>query len=233
MVTFPNKGKIERLELKKEKYTIDTSGKEVVVIILSGGFGIENDFLSRFSVFTESAQGFYTANNGICEIDVPEKAEICLIEAPSDVFVPISFLDTKEFNVGSAGEDNFHRKVVTIISNKNGVKNLIIGETFKKSGNWSSWPPHKHDRFVENQESKQEEVYIYKFKEPSGFGIQLLYEQNIEDAAAHIVTNNQEIKIEKGYHPVVASPSSNMYYLWALFGDNSFFKTFDDQRFVK
>ena len=233
MVTFPNKGKIERLELKNEKYAINTFGKEVVVIVLSGGFVIENSLLSRFNVFTENVQGFYAANDGIYEMDIPDEAEICLIEAMSDVSVPMSFLNTRDFDVRSAGEDNYHRKVVTVVNNKNGLKNLIIGETFKKSGNWSSWPPHKHDRFVKNQESKQEEIYIYKFKEPSGFGIQLLYEQNIEDAAAHIVTNNQEIKIEKGYHPVVASPSSNMYYLWALFGDNSFFKTFDDQRFAK
>ena len=82
------------------------------------------------------------------------------------------------------------------------------------------------------KESCQQEAYIYKFKDGRGYGIQLIYEDNVENADIQIVTNNREVKIKKGYHPVVSSPVSEMYYLWALFGDNSFFKTYTDLEYA-
>ena len=78
-------------------------------------------------------------------------------------------------------------------------------------------------RLLKIGESSQKEVYLYKFENSFGFGIQLVYSENVQDARAHIVKNNEEVIIEKGYHPVVSSPYSSMYYLWALFGDNKFF----------
>ena len=52
----------------------------------------------------------------------------------------------------------------------------------------------------------------------------MIYTQDVADAKVQVVKNNDAINIDKGYHPVVASPHSSMYYLWALFGNNSFFK---------
>ena len=109
-----------------------------------------------------------------------------------------------------------------------GFKKLIIGETTKDAGNWSSWPPHKHDTYMTDAQSQQKEIYLYKFSKPNGFGIQLIYKDDVVDAKSSIVLENSERKIESGYHPVVAAPDSKMYYLWSLFGNNDFFKVYTD-----
>jgi 5-deoxy-glucuronate isomerase len=248
MVIFSGKEKLARIELTKQLYSIDTSGKEVVVVLLSGAFRVGDDDFSRESVFLDPAQGFSASNTGIYNLEVEEYAEICVIENESKYYThaidPLSFahientvplvkIDTSASKIKNVGHDNFLRKVTTLVDKETGLERLIVGETIKQKGNWSSWPPHKHDTYTPEEESEQREVYMYKFDNPSGFGIQVLYDQDIEDSKVQIVTNNREVKIEKGYHPVVSSPHSAMYYLWALFGDNSFFRAREDMVYAK
>jgi 5-deoxy-glucuronate isomerase len=231
LVTFPNQGKIKRLELHGQTCMLDTTNKEMVVVLLSGCFTLGDKKFSRVNVFSDPASGFIASNQGALEINVEQMAEICIIESKSNTPIPLQIIEkTKARTVGS---DNFMRDVFTLVDNDNGLQGLIVGETFKKPGNWSSWPPHKHDTYQEDTESEQQEVYLYKFEKSNGYGLQMIYEGDISDANVEVVTNNQEVKIQRGYHPVVASPSSGMYYLWALFGSNKMFKTSDDPRFSK
>lgn len=223
MVTFPNNSKVERHELSNQNYKIDTTEKEVVVVLLSGDFHINDEYYSRKNVFIDEPKGFYIANGGTCELSVPKFAEVCIVEHSSSKKIALTPIDPVRMQTKLAGFDNFQRRVCTIVDKSSDLENVIIGETFKPRGNWSSWPPHKHDTYTPELESMQKEVYLYKFSNTSGFGLQLLYDTTLEDATVKIVRHNQEVKIDKGYHPVVAAPYADMYYLWVLFGDNKFF----------
>ena len=84
---------------------------------------------------------------------------------------------------------------------------LICGETINPPGGWSSWPPHRHEH---------EEIYLYRFSDPDGFGVQMVYEGDPGEPS--IVRDGHVERIRGTYHPVVASPKSSMLYLWALAG---------------
>jgi 5-deoxy-glucuronate isomerase len=224
MVSFSNKDRLERLEIYDRTHQLDTNNKEIVVILLSGSFETQGCLFYREGVFSENPQGFYVSNFGVCEIVVSDFAEICVIESESTKTIPFTMIENKNTTTIQSGKDSYCREVTTILDGTCELENLIVGETFKNGGSWSSWPPHKHDTNIPEKESKQKEIYLYKFKKPNGYGVQITYSENIKDANTYIVTDNDELKIENGYHPVVASPYSEMYYLWALFGDNSFFK---------
>ena len=84
---------------------------------------------------------------------------------------------------------------------------IIAGETLNPPGGWSSYPPHRHEH---------EEVYLYRFDRPDGFGVQVRYDG--EDQQAVVVRDGHVERIASGYHPVVAAPHATMYYLWALAG---------------
>ena len=84
---------------------------------------------------------------------------------------------------------------------------LICGETINPPGGWSSWPPHRHEH---------EEIYLYRFADPDGFGVQMVYEGDPGEPS--IVRDRHIERIRGTYHPVVASPKSSMLYLWALAG---------------
>ena len=69
-------------------------------------------------------------------------------------------------------------------------------------------PPH---------EVQLEEVYLFKLAPEGGFGIQLLYDGDRQDA--FVVRDNGVAAIKSGYHPVVGAPGYSLYYLWVMAGN--------------
>ena len=98
---------------------------------------------------------------------------------------------------------------------------LICGETINPPGGWSSWPPHRHEH---------EEVYLYRFSHPDGFGVQMTYERDPGEPA--IVRDGHVERIRGTYHPVVASPKSSMLYVWALAGEATTLTPEPDPRYT-
>ena len=236
MASIPS---VNRLEITSDTILLDTKDKEIIVILLSGEFKVKQNYFYRKNVFDAEPQGFFVSNDGKHKIIVEKYAEFCIISNKSNLSavalsplsaafirdsIPLTVINSVNVVVKQAGEGNFSRKVKTIVQHDSGLKNLIVGETIKPPGNWSSWPPHKHDSYEPDKESQQKEIYLYKFEKEVGFGIQMIYTQDPMGAKVKVVKNNDMVNIEKGYHPVVASPYSSMYYLWVLFGNNSFFK---------
>jgi 5-deoxy-glucuronate isomerase len=97
---------------------------------------------------------------------------------------------------------------------------LIVGETLNPPGGWSSWPPHQHDH---------EEIYLYRFDPPHGFGVHVAYDERGDRPV--VVRDGSIQRINGGWHPVVAAPGFTMYYLWALAGDTDTVDTRTDPRY--
>ena len=85
---------------------------------------------------------------------------------------------------------------------------LIVGETLNPPGLWSSYPPHRHEH---------EEIYLYRFDPPDGFGMQMRSESDADERGV-VVRDGRIERITSGWHPVVAAPDARLYYLWALAG---------------
>ena len=151
MVTLTNSGKIERVELSKD-FILNTDGREVVVILLSGQMTVCDRHYKRENVFTNRhGNGFYVANCGSIKIKVTNRAEVCIVQYDSSSTVSLNTFNKETSMWRDVGEKNFKRTVHTLVDNKSGLKKLIIGETFKDCGMWSSWPPHKHDTIIEDR----------------------------------------------------------------------------------
>ncbi len=90
-------------------------------------------------------------------------------------------------------------------------------EVLTPSGNWSSWPPHKHDTDDMPREAVLEEVYHYRFRRSEAWGIQRLYGGAADGLWA--VRDGETVIVRDGYHPFVASHGDDAYYLNALAGD--------------
>jgi len=94
---------------------------------------------------------------------------------------------------------------------------LIVGETLNPPGLWSSYPPHRHEH---------EEIYLYRFDPPDGFGMQMRSESDADERGV-VVRDGRIERITSGWHPVVAAPGATLYYLWALAGADSLETEFD------
>lgn len=95
---------------------------------------------------------------------------------------------------------------------------LLIGETVAEPGNWSSYPPHKHDKSIPGQESRHEECYLHHFEPKKSWGFQGIFspERNVEEA--YFIRDGDVFVIPFGYHPVVPEPGARHHYLWVLSG---------------
>ena len=123
-----------------------------------------------------------------------------------------------EIGIEFRGGDNASRQINSILPPGSACSKLVCVEVYTPSGNWSSFPAHKHDnREVDENgnvtEAELVEVYFYKFDKPQGFALQKVYTDDRslnEIAEAHM---NDAVLVPKGYHPVSAGHGYNMYYL--------------------
>jgi hypothetical protein len=94
--------------------------------------------------------------------------------------------------------------VRTILGPEHAAVRLLLGETINPPGNWSSYPPHRHDRHDPPREVNLEEVYLFKVDPPGGFGVQIRYDLGGAEEA-FLVRDDDIAVIRAGFHPVVAA----------------------------
>ena len=103
------------------------------------------------------------------------------------------------------------REVMFTLAPQDKASRLLCGLTWGGEGAWTSWPPHQHEKDLE-------EVYCY-FDMPApkfGFHISYLNSGDVEDIVTHTVRTGTCVQAPCGYHPTVASPGSRNIYLWVL-----------------
>jgi 5-deoxy-glucuronate isomerase len=94
---------------------------------------------------------------------------------------------------------------------------LIAVEVITPGGNWSSYPPHKHDEHTE-RERPLEEIYYFEI-DRNGFGYQRVYSSAQEIDILKEVRSGDHVLIPYGYHgPSMAAPGYHMYYLNVMAG---------------
>ncbi|MCX6914962.1 MAG: 5-deoxy-glucuronate isomerase [Verrucomicrobia bacterium] len=101
-------------------------------------------------------------------------------------------------------------------------------EVYTPSGNWSSYPPHKHDVHNPPDEVDLEEIYYYRIDRPEGYAIQRVYTSDRRLDATLTVRDGEMVLIPEGYHPVVAAHGYNVYYLNVLAGSARSMAASDD-----
>ncbi len=147
-------------------------------------------------------------------------ASLAIVSAPLDgAAAPAEarIISPADQRIAEVGEGNWQRTVRTILGPEHHAGRLLLGETINPPGNWSSYPPHKHDTQEPPREVKLEEVYLFKVDPPGGFGVQLRY--GPEGASSFSVHDGDAVAIRSGYHPVVAAAGYRLYYLWAMAGE--------------
>jgi 5-deoxy-glucuronate isomerase len=153
-----------------------------------------------------------------------------LVLAPARADLPARLVTPPDVEVRTVGKDNWQRTVATAIGDNVEADRLLLGETVNPAGNWSSSPPHKHDR-RDGDEVALEEVYYYQLDPPQGFGLQRIYTPPSDPApfdVTYAVRHGDAIALPRGYHPVVAAPGYRLYYLWALAGEERRYGAWSD-----
>jgi len=128
------------------------------------------------------------------------------------------------------GGGNATRQIVDILPPAFAADRLMLCEVFTPGGNWSSYPPHKHDTDNPPGEVDLEEVYYYRFRHRDGYGFQRVYNGRRDDTLR--VTDGDIVAIRDGYHPFVTAYGYDAYYLNVLAGERRSMAASDDPHYA-
>jgi 5-deoxy-glucuronate isomerase len=126
------------------------------------------------------------------------------------------------------GAGNATRQVNNIMMPGFPADRLLICEVFTPNGNWSGWPPHKHDVDDPPREAVLEETYYYQISRPEGWAIQRVYHRDGSRDLILPVGHGDLLSVDQGYHPFASTQGYDAYYLNALAGDRRTMANTDD-----
>ncbi|GGW29126.1 5-deoxy-glucuronate isomerase [Arenibacter certesii] len=219
-----------RLMNKGETWQHDTQDNEMVIVLLSGNFKVESDQGNwetkngRKDVFSGVAHTLYLSRNTKFTLTATSNTlDIAYGWCKTTEDFPAQFVTPEETPVVIFGGDNATRQFNDLVPPGFGCSKIVVREVYTPSGNWSSFPAHKHDeRKVDDQgkvlEPIQEETYFYKFQKPEAYAIQQVYTKDRSLDEIVRARHNDVVMIPKGFHPVVAEHGFHCYYLNFLAG---------------
>ena len=220
-----------------EKYTGDSGERELLAVLLGGKATFEvggkhfEKVGGRPNVFNGKPYSVYIPAKTKFNITAESNVEIAMPSAPSDLAVEPYLVEPGKIINGIWGAANFKRyyhQILTLASQPElPAQRLIVGETFTPSGNWSTYPPHKHQVDDLPREAFHEEMYFFKVNPADGFGLCHYYNDEGEEEN-FTVRNNSIHMMPRGYHTVVSAPGYTTYYLWFLAGTQRIQATVDD-----
>lgn len=226
-----------------EKETIDSGETELLILPLNGGceVQIENKnypIQGRKSVFDGITDYLYIPRNTQFVISSKVGGRFALPAAKATRDLPVRYCPASEVITMLRGAGACSRQVANYsMGNAVEVSHLLVTEVITPGGNWSSYPPHKHDEHNE-EERPLEEIYYYQIKAAKngskGMGIQRIYPSPGKEIDVCAEIHDRDVVIMPyGYHgPSVAAPGYDLYYLNVMAGpaeDASWLVTHDPE----
>jgi 5-deoxy-glucuronate isomerase len=146
--------------------------------------------------------------------------EIAECRVPSNANLEPKLITPSDVVSSLRGGGNASRQIIDIITPAFAADKLMVIEVYTPGGNWSSYPPHKHDLHNPPAEVDLDEIYYYRIRHPEGFALQHLYAGKHGDDQTLKTKNGDTVLVHSGYHPVVAGPGYDVYYLNFLAGSD-------------
>lgn len=198
-------------------------GEETACVLLSGTCAVDwragrQEIGRRTSVFDGLPYALYVAPGDRARFTATSICEIAECHVPSQSGFPSRLVMPKDVIVSLRGGGNASRQIVDIIRPDFPADRLIAIEVYTPGGNWSSYPPHKHDVHNPPHEVDLDEIYYYRMHRPGAFAHQRLYKPDGTRDTVVTTRDGDAVLIRDGYHPVVAGPGYDLYYLNFLAG---------------
>jgi 5-deoxy-glucuronate isomerase len=206
-----------------------TGDEEMLVLPLSGGCDVTCDderitLTGRRSVFSRVTDFAYVPRDSTVTVRAPNGGRFALPSARAGRRLPFRYGPAENVPVEVRGAGQASRQVNNFCTPGSfDCDKLIACEVLTPGGNWSSYPPHKHDEPGQG-ESVLEEIYYFEVAPaPSGTpgsGYQRVYghpDRPIDVCAE--VRSGDVVLIPYGWHgPSMAAPGYDMYYLNVMAG---------------
>ncbi|MBI3695367.1 MAG: 5-deoxy-glucuronate isomerase [Acidobacteria bacterium] len=221
---------------KGQKHVVSRPEEELLLVMLGGRTSISAggehwpNLGGRANVFSGMPHSLYLPV-GLDRVQieaVTDNCEVAVCGARAARRFPATVIEPSAVDVEIRGGENATRQINHILKPEFPADRILVVEVYTPSGNWSSYPPHKHDVHNPPGEVDLDEIYFYKISKPEGYAIQRVYTRDGRRDETITVRDNEVILIPEGYHPVVAAHGYDCYYLNVLAGSARSMAATDD-----
>lgn len=225
---------------KGESWTHETGEHEAVLVLFGGTMSVKSnrgDWASigkRAHVFDGMPWALYLPRRSSFTLTATsERLELAYAWVATDQEHPARLVTPEDSKIEIRGGNNATRQINSILPPGFDCHRLVAVEVYTPGGNWSSYPPHKHDVHRVDKgggllEADLEELYCYRMRQPDGWAVQRVYTDDRRIDATVTAQDGDIVLIPEGYHPVSAAYGYDCYYLNFLAGSAQSLAAVDD-----
>jgi len=213
--------------------SLETADEEVVIVPLGGDAivradGVDAEVGGRENVFAGLPRSLYLPRETGAEIE--GRAELALCGARAERRREVRPIPPGEVEIEVRGSGNATRQISHIVKPEFPAERILVVEVYTPAGNWSSYPPHKHDEERGEEEAVLEETYYFRTRpgRAGAFAVQRLYSARHGLDLTETVRDGDLLLVPYGYHTTAAAHGYDLYYLNALAGDRRTMQAADD-----
>nr|WP_298249471.1 5-deoxy-glucuronate isomerase [uncultured Halomonas sp.] len=202
-----------------------TGGREHCLVILSGRATVVSgehrweNIGERMDIFEKiPPYAVYLPNGASYSVEATTDMELAVCSAQGQGNHSPRLIAPGHIKRSTRGSGTNTRHIQDILPETEPADSLLVVEVYTPAGNWSSYPPHKHDEDNLPEESILEETYYHRMNPPQGFAFQRVYtdDRSLDETMA--VENGCCVMVPRGYHPVGAAHGYDLYYLNVMAG---------------
>ncbi|MCX2525064.1 5-deoxy-glucuronate isomerase [Larsenimonas rhizosphaerae] len=209
--------------------------QEVCLVLITGRANVAcgehrfADIGKRMDVFEQiPPYAVYLPNGVDYSVEATTELELAVCAAPGYGNHVPRLIAPEHIRQSTRGKGTNTRHVHDILPETEAADSLLVVEVFTPAGNWSSYPPHKHDADNLPHESQLEETYYHRINPSQGFAFQRVYtdDRSLDETMA--VEDGCCVLVPGGYHPVGAAHGYSLYYLNVMAGPKRVWKFHND-----
>ncbi len=228
-VFYLKKGeKLAKSSGNKEICAVLLSGKAIASVLHKGKKHSFGEIGERKSEFEGSPWSLYAPSHANWTLEATTDVEIAVCAAPATGKLPPRVISPGECGQETRGKGSNTRYVRNILPDTGVAESLLVVEVITPGGNWSSYPPHKHDQDNLPHESLLEETYYHRFNPSQGYGVQRVYTEDRSLDETILIQDRDVVLVPKGYHPVGAAHGYDLFYLNVMAGPKKVWKFHND-----
>ena len=207
-----------------EKAAEITGDREVILVLVEGkaklsaagqDFGLMGE---RMSVFERlKPHCLYVPSGAEWQAIAETECTLAVCSAPGKGGRPASIIADIGFEERGKGANTRYIHPIAM-EDKDVADSLLVTEVFTPAGNWSSYPPHRHDEDDFPNMTYLEETYYHRLNPSQGFCFQRVFTEDGSLDETMAVSDGDVVLVPKGHHPCGAPYGYEMYYLNVMAG---------------
>ncbi len=203
-----------------------TGWSEAIIVMVEGraklsiGGSRFGEIGDRMNVFEQTPpHAVYVPGSTHWNVEATTACTVAVCKAPARTSRPARVIGPDGVAYAERGKGSNFRKIYNIAMEDRGVADsLLVTEVFTPQGNWSSYPPHRHDEDNFPDITYLEETYYHRMNPPQGFGFQRVFTDDRSLDETMTVHDHDVVLVPRGHHPCGAPFGYSMYYLNVMAG---------------